>query len=87
MDDSSQTEVGEDNDDDIEYVIERLDTDEDDDSMELEEVKEKIEEVDMEQEEEKEMDSGQSNEDSTSVIKKIKLLPEVIYTTNYVCVQ
>lgn len=76
MDDSSQTEVGEDNDDDIEYVIERLDTDEDDDSMELEEVKEKIEEVDMEQEEEKEMDSGQSNEDSTSVIKKIKLLPE-----------
>lgn len=81
MDDSSQTELGEDNEDDIEYVVERLETDEDE-PMEFEEVKDKIQ-ADMEQEEEKELDNNQSNEDSTSVIKKIKLPPEVIYVTNY----
>jgi len=53
--------------------------------MELEDVKGKIEEVNIEQEEEKEMDSSdQSNEDSISVIKKIKL-SEVIYATDYAC--
>lgn len=76
MDDSSQTELGEDNEDDIEYVVERLETDEDE-PMEFEEVKEKIQ-AGMEQEEEKELDNDQSNEDTTSVIKKIKLPPEVI---------
>lgn len=80
MDDSSQTELGEDNDDDIEYVVERLETDEE--SMEFEDVKEKFHDVNIEQGEEKEVDnSSQSYEDSTSVIKKIKLLPEVIYAT------
>ncbi|XP_011697177.1 PREDICTED: uncharacterized protein LOC105455506 isoform X2 [Wasmannia auropunctata] len=73
LDDSSQTELGEDTEDDIEYVVETLETDEE--SMEFEDIKEKIQE-DIEQEEEKEMDSSQSNKDSTSVIKKIKLLPE-----------
>ncbi|KAG5313667.1 HIUH2 hydrolase, partial [Acromyrmex insinuator] len=73
IDDSSQAELGED--DDIEYVVERLDTDEED-SIELENVKRKIEEVNIEQKEEKEMDSDQSNEDSISVIKKIKLSEE-----------
>lgn len=79
MDDSSQMELGEDNDDDIEYVVERLETDEE--SMEFD-VKEKFHDVNIEQGEEKEVDnSSQSYEDSTSVIKKIKLLPEVIYAT------
>lgn len=78
MYDSSQTELGEDNDDDIEYVVERLETDEE--TMEFEDVKEKFHDVNIEQGEEKEVDnSSQSYEDSTSVIKKIKLLPEVIY--------
>ncbi|XP_018357624.1 PREDICTED: histone H3.v1-like isoform X3 [Trachymyrmex cornetzi] len=79
--DSSQAELGEDHDDDIEYVVERLDTDEDD-SMKIEDAKEKIEvnieqEEEEEEEEEKDMDSSdQSNEDSISVIKKIKLSEE-----------
>lgn len=81
MDDSSQTGLGEDNEDDIEYVVERLDEDEIEDQMEFEDVKENIE-LNTEQEEEKEMDNNQSNEDSASVIKKIKILPEVIYVTN-----
>ncbi|XP_012530777.1 uncharacterized protein LOC105833527 isoform X2 [Monomorium pharaonis] len=76
--DESQTELVEDNDDDIEYVVERLETDED--TMEFEDVKENFVEDSMEQEDEKVMvddtDNSQSNEDSTSVIKKIKLLPE-----------
>lgn len=76
LDESSQPELGEENEDDIEYVVERLETDEDE-PMEFEEVKEKMEE------EEKDMDNSQSNEDSPSVIKKIKLSPEVIYATNY----
>lgn len=82
MDDSSQTGLGEDNEDDIEYVVERLDEDEiEDEKMEFVDVKENIELVNTEQEEEKEMDNNQSNEES--VIKKIKILPEVIYITNY----
>lgn len=76
MDDSSQTELNVENEDEIEYVVERLETD-DDETIEFEDVKEKIQ-VGMEQEEEGEMDNSQSNEDSPSVIKKIKLSPEVI---------
>lgn len=73
-------ELGEDNDDDIEYVVERLETDEE--TMEFEDVKGKFHDVNIEQGEGKEVDnSSQSYEDSTSVIKKIKLLPEVIYAT------
>ncbi|XP_011172723.1 uncharacterized protein LOC105205126 isoform X2 [Solenopsis invicta] len=71
--DDSQTGLDEDNDDDIEYVVERLETDEDD-TIEFKDIKEKFEE-----QEEKEIivgDNNQSNEDPTSVIKKIKLLPE-----------
>lgn len=76
MDDSSQAELNVENEDEIEYVVERLETD-DDEPIEFEDVKEKIQ-VGMEQEEEGEMDNSQSNEDSPSVIKKIKLSPEVI---------
>jgi len=50
--------------------------------MEFENVREERQEDNMEQEEEKDMDS-QFNDDSSSVIKKMKLLPEVIYATNY----
>lgn len=82
MDDTSQTELGEDNEDDIEYVVERLETDEEE--MEFKDEKENIisEEI-MEQEEETEMYNNQSTEDSMSVIKKVKLSSEVIYVTNY----
>lgn len=81
MDDSPQTELCEDNEDDIEYIVERLETDEDE-TIEFDE-KRKIVEVNLQQEEEKEMTDSQSNEDSMSVIKKIKLLPEVIYVINF----
>lgn len=84
MYDSSQTELGEENEDDIEYVVERLE--DEDESIEFKEEKERIEDS-MEEEEievEKEIDTSQSNEDSPTR-KKIKLSPEVIYVTNYVC--
>lgn len=59
-----------------------MDEDEiEDEKMEFVDVKENIELVNTGQEEEKEMDNNQSNEES--VIKKIKILPEVIYITNY----
>lgn len=78
MDDSSQAELNVENEDEIEYVVERLETD-DDEPIEFEDVKGKIQVVSMEQEEEEEeMDNSRSNEDSPSVIKKIKLSPEVI---------
>jgi len=48
--------------------------------MEFENVREERQEDNME--EEKDMDNSQLNDDS-SVIKKMKLLPEVIYATNY----
>lgn len=75
LDDTSQTELGEDNEDDIEYVVERLETDEEE--MEFKDEKENIisEEI-MEQEEETEMYNNQSTEDSMSVIKKVKLSSE-----------
>ncbi|XP_071648347.1 uncharacterized protein [Temnothorax longispinosus] len=72
LDDSSQTELGEDNEDDIEYVVERLESEEEE-PMEFEDVKD----ISLGQEEEKEMDNNQSNEDSTSVIKKLKLSSEL----------
>ncbi|KAL6256155.1 hypothetical protein P5V15_012273 [Pogonomyrmex californicus] len=72
--DDSQAELGEDNEDDIEYVVERLETD--DETIDVEDMKEKIAVVNMEQEGEKEIEDSQSSEDSKSVIKKIKLMPE-----------
>lgn len=80
MYDSSQTELGEENEDDIEYVVERLE--DEDESIEFKDEKEKIEE-NME-EVEKEIDTSQSNEDSTPKKKKIKLSSEVIYIINYI---
>ncbi|XP_077254516.1 uncharacterized protein LOC143893234 isoform X1 [Temnothorax americanus] len=71
LDDSSQTELGEDNEEDIEYVVERLESEEEE-PMEFKDVKD----IGIEQEEEKEMDNSQFNEDSTSVIKKLKLSSE-----------
>ncbi|XP_011865524.1 PREDICTED: uncharacterized protein LOC105560756 isoform X2 [Vollenhovia emeryi] len=58
--------------DDIEYVVERLESDEDE-SMEFVDVKERMEERGIEQEDEKETDDSQFNEDSPSVIKKLKV--------------
>jgi len=51
--------------------------------MEFENVREERQEDNMEQEEEKDEDNSQPNDDSSSVIKKMKLSPEVIYATNY----
>lgn len=80
LDDSLET--AEENEEDIEYIVERLDTD-DEDMIEAQAVKDETEELAGEEEErEKEIDNDlcaqlQSDEDNKPVIKKIKLMHEV----------
>lgn len=80
---NDELETNEENEEDIEYIVERLETD-DEDMVETQEVKNEIEELAGEQRE-KEIDQDlcaqlqSDDEDSKPVIKKIKLMNKVIY--------
>lgn len=87
--DDAQEEKNEENEDDIEYVVERLDMDEEE-VLDSQEVKMETQHmIDEEEEEEKVIDSDlyaqlQSDDENIKpVIKKIKL-SKVNYVTNYI---
>lgn len=89
--DDPRTEGDEENEEDIEYVIEKLDTDEEE-VTEIQNVKEEIEEIiDDEEETEKEIVNDlytqlqSDDEDMKPITKKIKL-SNVSYVTNYIIV-
>lgn len=78
----NQTEEGEENEEEIEYIVEKLDTDEEE-SMELQDKGDEEEVVGEEEEEAKEIDNDlcaqleSDDETSKPVIKKIKLEAQV----------